>query len=129
MAKAAMEASLDSLFEQLTRIAGAWPVPVQVMVPTAVDVTVLPVWRRERAYKDPTGGQLRRAVGLRRMWNEGLEFRAKKWRHGRVLFWDANRWLLDMVRNREGKLKDVEGACVQEGKDGVCERPEEFLMW
>lgn len=78
---------------------------------------------------DTTGKEMKLAYALQRKWNEGLKFRAEKWRYGRVMLWDANAWMIDMVRNQRKELTDVRGSCVEAGKDTGCERPEEFLMW
>lgn len=37
-ANTAVTASLDSLFEQMRRVAESWPIELQVLVPMAVDV-------------------------------------------------------------------------------------------
>lgn len=128
-AEEAVTASLDSLFEQLRKVAAIWPDEVQVLVPLALDVSLLPAWRKQRMMLDTTGAELKAVLKLQRKWNDGLKFRAETWGHGKVMLWDADRWFADMVRNREGLLKDVRGTCVEQGEDGICESPDNFLMW
>ncbi|RPB05477.1 hypothetical protein L873DRAFT_1832686 [Choiromyces venosus 120613-1] len=116
---AAVEASLDSLFEQFGTVEEYWPDPPQ---------TMLPGWGHLRS-EDPRGEQLRNAVRLVKKWNRGLELRAKKWKKGRVFLWDMNKWFLDVVRSgREGGWKHVKTGCV-ESEESACDEPNKYLMW
>ncbi|KAI5852589.1 hypothetical protein DFP73DRAFT_533328 [Morchella snyderi] len=126
---AAVDASLDSMFEQLGVVGANWPDPIQVLMPYVLDITMLPGWKRFRERKDFRQEQLKNAVLLTRKWNHGLDLRARNWKKGRVLLWDMNKWFLDAIRNeaKDGWFEVKEGCA--KNKKNICDRPDEFLMW
>ncbi|KAF8252374.1 hypothetical protein K440DRAFT_594812 [Wilcoxina mikolae CBS 423.85] len=125
----AVEASLDSMFDQLGRVARHWADPLQVLVPTAIDVTLLPAWEKYRLGNDTSGQELRNAVFLRKKWNEELEKRAERWKGGTVMLWDAGQWFVDTLRSgKKGGWQDVRSACLKENGE-KCDHPEKYLMW
>ncbi|KAL7272512.1 hypothetical protein RUND412_004681 [Rhizina undulata] len=133
-ASAAVEASLDSLFEQLGVLDGNWEDVVQVLVPTVMDVTLLPGWHKYRLKRDPTGEQQRNAIKLIKKWNQGLQTRALKWAQGHIMIWDANKWFVDSIRKgKQAGWESVREPCVNssgtEAEEETCKKPEKYLMW
>ncbi|KAA8892977.1 hypothetical protein FN846DRAFT_914621 [Sphaerosporella brunnea] len=93
-ASSAVEASLDSMFDHIGRVARHWANPPQVLVPTAIDVYALSGkvcalgghalmlklagrWTKYRLQNDTAGEALKTSVFTRRKWNEGLEKKGK----------------------------------------------------
>jgi len=124
-----VETSLETLFQQL-RIMTEYlsPVPMNVLLHTVVDVTLLPAWKTERSLTDKTGMELRNAVYLARLWNEGLAKRARHFGGADIRIWEAHEWFLDTMRNGKKAGWDVvTDGCVDREK--ICKNPHKFLMW
>jgi hypothetical protein len=143
-----VETSLETLFQQL-RVMKEYlsPVPINVLLHTAIDVyvyievcmdnnvyinedprTLLPAWKNERSLTDKTGMELRNAVYLARLWNEGLAMRARHFGGADIRIWEAHEWFLDTMRNGKKAGWDVvTDGCVD--RENICKNPDKFLMW
>lgn len=106
----AISQSMDSLFEQLARIADTWPSDVKIIIPEAMDPTFLPGWQIKRTGplgSDRTADDQRNAVQLVQQWNAALDKRASDWKKGQIYIYNTNDWMLDQVREAQLVIGDM----------------------
>ena len=134
-AEVAVTKSMDSLFEQLDRIAENWPSELKIVMPEAIDTTFLPGWHSIRTGprgSDPGGESQRNAVLLTEHWNRALDTRATRWNQGSMYIYNTNEWLLEQVREQQlstAHLSDANGMGATESpwsnvRSGCVERDE-----
>ena len=154
-AEVAVTKSMDSLFEQLDRIAENWPSELKIVMPEAIDTTFLPGWHSIRTGprgSDSGGESQRNAVLLTEHWNRALDMRATRWNQGSMYIYNTNEWLLEQVREQQlftAHLSDANGmgatetpwsnvrsGCVERNETlsetfGVkrCTDPNTYLFW
>jgi len=110
-----IEETVDTLFEQLNKVAKHWSGEVKVVMPEAIDPTFLPGWKATRTGpngNDKTGDDQRNAVRLVEQWNDMLDKKASKWDRGQLYIYNTNEWLIDQVREQQlvvGKTSDHNG--------------------
>lgn len=104
VAQVALRKSVDIFFEQLDILADNWPSQTRFILPEAVDITLLPAWRRLRT--TPGGSDMqavgqRNAVLLVEQWNRVLDMRASRWDKGEIYVYNVNDWMLDQIREAQ----------------------------
>ena len=151
----AVTKSVDTLFEQLDLIAENWTSEPRIVLLNAIDLTLLPIWRKLRTGPygmDSLAAEQRSAVRLVDQWNRALEKRASRWNKGQVYIYNINDWFLNQLRVshvNKAKPVDVNGlgpdttlwdnirvGCLdsdrmtQDNADAVkCADPSSYLFW
>lgn len=109
-ASKAVSATVETLFEQLDRLADNWPGDLKVVMPEAVDPTFLPGWQLMRTGpqgSDQNADEQRNAVMLVQQWNAALDHLAQGWDKGQLYIYNTNEWMVDQVREQQLVINDM----------------------
>ena len=109
-ASKAVSATVETLFEQLDRLADNWPGELKVVMPEAMDPTFLPGWQLMRTGpqgNDQKADEQRNAVMLVQQWNAALDHLAQGWDKGQLYIYNTNEWMLDQVREQQLVQNDM----------------------
>lgn len=146
IAKASIERSIRTLFEQLNALSDKWGTRnMKVILTMTVDVTFFPAF-------EPTSEKQKNTVKLVNYWNNMLRNGAEEWDRGTIYLFDTNAFMLDQIRdwqlfaagmesanglgrNEDPGWENVEKPCVMRRKTWAlwggerCENPEKYLFW
>lgn len=98
----AIDSSIEDIFDNLGRLAKHVASPVKVVIPKAVDVTLLPRFQSEKNVdQEHFAENQHQLVFLCVYWNDVLSRAAAQWQHGLIFMPDPNALILEQVRAQQ----------------------------
>lgn len=114
-AQKAIDETITELFVQLDYLAEQAKTPIRVVLPSAIDITLLPGFQEkvEKSGDRYFPQEQHRAIFLMHYWNTILSQIATKWDGGSLYMPDLNAWLVERIREHQlwsAGISDASGA-------------------